>query len=257
VIAITRGVSASLANCQLSHIQRSPIYLQRARQQHAAYEQLLQELGCTLLRLPPEDHLPDAVFVEDTAVVLDELAVLCRPGASSRREEVSSVGLALLQHRPVLKIEPPATLDGGDVLRWGRILYVGQSQRSNSEGHAQLGSLVAPYGYQVVGVPVKGCLHLKTAVTRVGPDLALLNPDWVQLPGQRFLAVDRAEPMAANALWLGDRVMLGAAFPQTRSRLEQAGIPVESIEADELAKAEGGLTCCSLIFSSALDRHTL
>ena len=126
-IAITRPVSASLAHCELTHLAREPIDVPRARAQHAAYERLLGSLGASLVRVGPAPDLPDAVFIEDTAVVLDELAVVTRPGAASRRPETDAVASVLASYRPLRTMTAPATLDGGDVLRLGRTLYVGRS----------------------------------------------------------------------------------------------------------------------------------
>src|SRR5688572_29484443 len=166
-IALTREVPPSIVHCELTHLARTPIDLARAREEHAAYEAALATLGCEVRRIAPAPELPDSVFVEDAALVLDEVAVLMRPGAASRRDEVGSVAGALAPYRPLLRIDAPGTLDGGDVLRSGRRVYVGQTPRSNAEGCRQLQALLAPYGYDVRAVAVQGCLHLKTAVTEV------------------------------------------------------------------------------------------
>lgn len=251
LVALTRAVSASLQACELTHLERQPIDVTVARAQHAVYEQALADLGCQVLRLPDAPELPDSVFVEDTAVVVDELAVLTRPGAASRRPEVASMREALARHRPLAAIEAPGTLDGGDVLRVGRRLFAGRGPRTDDEGIRQLAALLGPFGYSVTAVPFSGCLHLKTAVTQVADDRVLLNPDWVRpasFEGIGHIAVDPAEPMAANVLRMGDVCLSAAAFPRTAARLREAGLAVHPIEASELAKAEGGLTCGSVIF---------
>lgn len=248
--AITREVSHAIGRCELTHAIRQPIDVDRARRQHAVYESLLERLGCTLVRLPEEPDLPDSVFVEDVAVILKELAVLTRPGAPSRRPEVASVARALEPLLPLASLKEPATLDGGDVLLSGRTLFVGLSSRTNSEGVDQLRALASPLGYAVEGVEVRGCLHLKTAVTEVAKGLLLVNPEWVDpaaFPGHRFVEVDPAEPFAANALRVGDDLLCSHAYPATRRRLEAAGLSFHSVDLSELAKAEGALTCCSLI----------
>lgn len=168
-----------MERCELSHIARTPIDLEAARAQHAAYEQCLRDLGCRVHRLPSDDTMPDAVFLEDTAVVVDEFAVLTRPGAASRRGEVAAVAEALEPFRATAEIREPGTLDGGDVLRLGHTIYVGLSARSNAEGITQLGRHLAPHGYRVEGVVTHDCLHLKTAVTEAAPGLLVLNPAWV------------------------------------------------------------------------------
>ena len=249
-IAVTRQVSAALGDCLLSHLPRRPIDVELARRQHAAYERLLAELGYELRSLPAEPDLPDSVFVEDAAVILDEVAVVTRPGAAARRRETESVAAALAPHRRLLRLAAPATLDGGDVLRLGRTLWVGLSERTGAAGAEQLRALAAPYGYTVATVPVRGCLHLKSAVTEVGEDTLLLNPALVEprtFAGHRQLEVDPAEPMAANALRAGGAVILPDHHPRTRRRLERAGLDVRPVAATELAKAEGGVTCCSLL----------
>ncbi len=134
LIALTRSVPPSIDNCELTHLRREPINYGRAAEQHTGYEKGLVVLGCTIQRLPSLPDLPDSVFVEDTAVVLPELAIIARPGAESRRFEVTSVAEALRPHYPLTFIEPPGTLDGGDVLLIGSTIYVGDSTRTNAEG---------------------------------------------------------------------------------------------------------------------------
>lgn len=253
MIAITRPLSPSFERCELTHRAREVIDLKLARRQHEAYESCLAELGCELRRLPLEPELPDSVFVEDAAVVLDELAVITRPGAPSRRPETASVAQELSRWRSLAHIEEPGTLDGGDVLLLGRKLFVGLSARSSPAGIEQLGRLVGPYGYSVTSVPVHGCLHLKTAVTQVGPDTLLLNPNRLDpsLFGSfRHVEVDPDEPDAANALWISGVVIFPAETGATARRLEKAGVRVRRVEISELARAEAGVTCCSLVFES-------
>jgi len=252
-IAVTRAVSASIVRCQLTHLDRESIDLARAKAQHEIYCDRLTELGCEIRPLPAEPDLPDAVFVEDAAVVLDEIAVLTRPGAVSRRAELPTLAEALRPYRKLAEIEPPATLDGGDVLQVGKSLYVGRSRRSNALAVEQLHKIVSPHGYSVVPVGVDGCLHLKSAVTQVTDDLLLLNGSWVDpeaFPGMHRVEVDPAEAFGANALRVGDAVLHPEAFPRTRHRLEDCRVVVTSLDVSELAKAEGGLTCCSVIFES-------
>jgi len=236
--------------CELTHLQREPIDFALARRQHAAYEEALREAGCEVRQLPEQPDWPDSVFVEDTAIVLDEVAVSTRPGARSRRAEVASVADALAEFRKVSRMEAPATLDGGDVLRLGKHLYVGASSRSNRDGVAQLGDLLEPFGYRVDAVAIEGCLHLKSAVTQVAEGLLLVNParvDPLAFDGWRGIAVDPAEADAANALRIGDGVILSASWPRTAARLRQAGIEVRTVTMSEMEKAEGAVTCCSVI----------
>ena len=249
-IAITRDVSPSIIRCELTHLARQPIDVERARSQHRDYEACLAALGCQVRRLPDAPELPDAVFVEDLAVVLDELAIMTRPGAETRRAESASVERALAPLRPVTRIEAPGTLDGGDILRVGRTLYAGLSRRTNAAGVEQLARCVAPFGYQVRSIVVEKCLHLKSAVTQVADDLLLIQPAWVETRSfgrNRLIDVAEGEEEGANALLIGERVVYPSSFARTRERLEAHGVQVVAVDLSELARAEGGVTCCSLI----------
>ena len=250
--AITREISSAIQNCQLTHVPRVPIDLERARAQHDAYEWALVDLGCTVRRVDSGADMADAVFIEDTAVVVREGAVITRPGAESRRVETPAVTESLerfgLSHR---EIQEPGTLDGGDVLVVGRDVFVGASERTNTAGINQIQRILGKLGYKVRTVPVQRCLHLKSAVTAVAPKTVLINRDWVRdeaFADFVLIDVDGDEPHAANALLVGDTVIYPAAFPKTRARLEQRGLRVKTVDVDELAKAEGGVTCCSLVF---------
>ena len=257
--AITREVSAALANCEPSFVSRAPIDLGLAIAQHHAYLRALESLGCAMISLPAQDDLADSVFVEDVAVVLDEVAIMTRPGAASRRAEVSSVARVLARYRTVLEIIAPGTLDGGDVLRLGRDIYVCESARSNASGIDQLRDLCTPLGYRVHSVVTQNCLHLKSAVTQVGAETLLINRAWLNqtfgdislFAGWKMIDVDPAEEHAANALLVGDGLIHPACFPRTRRRLEDAGIAVIGVDVSELQKAEGAVTCCSIVFVAA------
>ena len=249
-VAITRPVPASLAECELTHLDRVPIDVARASVQHAAYEAALAALGCEVRRLPPADDLPDSVFVEDVAIVLDEVAVITRPGAESRRGERASVAPVLSEYRELVAIAAPGTLDGGDVLRLGRTLYVGLSTRTNEDGARQLGRLIERFGYRVRAVQTAACLHLKSAVTALDADRVLLNPEWVDARLFASLEVVRVapeEPHAANVLRIGGAIVAAAAHVRTIDGLRARGCEVTTVDVSELAKAEAGVTCCSLI----------
>jgi dimethylargininase len=251
-IAITRAVSASLGQCELTHQDRMSIDLDRARKQHAKYEAGLERLGCELLRLPEQPDLPDSVFVEDTAIVLDEVAVITRPGAASRRPEIESVAAALKPFRTLLQINAPGAVDGGDVLVIGKDIYVGLTSRSNESAINQMQQLLNPYGYRVHSVEVDGCLHLKSAVTAVLANTVLVNPNWID-PGvfaqYEIIEVHPDEAYAANGLRIGETVIYPVVFPRTAERLSKQGIRIEPVDLSELAKAEGAVTCCSLVFT--------
>lgn len=252
VMAITRLVSSSIDRCELTYLERIPIDLSLARQQHHTYEETLRELGVEVHSLPEEPHLPDSVFVEDTAVVLDECALLTRPGADSRQPEIKSIARALVPHRKLYKIQTPGRLDGGDVLTVNKSIFVGLSGRSNREAINQMQAFLKPFGYAVKGVRVTGCLHLKSAVTQVAEGTLLVNPAWVDkidFPGTKFIEIDPSEQSAANALLVGRTVLYQPAYPKTRERLEEAGIHPLLVDESELGKAEGALTCCALIFN--------
>lgn len=249
-IAVTRTISSAMMRCELTHLKRSAIDLALAREQHGAYEQLLRELGCRIESLAEEPELADSVFVEDTAIVLDEVAVITRPGAASRRAETASIAAVLGKYRPLVHIENPGTLDGGDVLRVERVLYVGTSSRSNASGIEQLGTLLLPFGYRVAPVEVRGCLHLKSAVTQVSADTLLINSRYVerrQFPGMRFIEVDETEPAGANALMVAGEVIYPLSCPRSAEVLRQQGIRVRTVAMSETEKAEGAVTCCSLL----------
>jgi dimethylargininase len=250
--AITRQVSASINNCELSFHARQPIDVAKAIAQHQAYEDCLARLGVRIVSLPAEPELPDAVFVEDPAVVVDEVAVISIMGAPSRWPEANSLAEALSRYRPIKFLVEPATLDGGDVLRAGRSVFVGLSQRTNREGIAQLSEMLRVYDYEVQPVEVRGCLHLKSACSYLGHDTILVNRSLIdveQFRGFELLDVPDEEPGAANTLLVQDVVIIPASFPKTRALLEQRGFRVQAIDLSELQKAEAGVTCTSLIFS--------
>lgn len=252
LFALTREISSAFEQCQLTHLPRVPIDLDRARAQHAAYEWALVELGCTVRRVDSGANMPDAVFIEDIAVILREGAVITRPGAESRHAEIPVVAAALARFGlPLSDIRAPGTLDGGDALVTGRQVFVGSSARTNTAAVDQMRELLKPLGYAVRCVPVQGCLHLKSAVTVVATNTLLINRDWTSaeaFAGFTLIDVDPDEPYSANALLVGDVLIYPAAFPKTRARVEQRGLRVRTVEVDELAKAEGGVTCCSLVF---------
>ena len=249
-IAITRHISSRFNECEITHIERTPINLEIARSQHEAYVRALAELGCQVIELPEETELPDSVFVEDTAFILPEVAVITRPGADSRKPEVETIVPALSPYRPLLHVATPATVDGGDVLVAGKQIFVGMSTRSNREVVIQLNALLEDFGYKVWGVELRDCLHLKTAVTRVNDQTLLINKAWVDasnFPGYDLIEIDASEPFAANCLPVRGKIIYPTTFPKTRNLLENKGFRITPVDLSELAKAEGAVTCCSLI----------
>ena len=258
LLALTRRIPVSISRCELTHLERVPIDYARAVEQHAAYEEALRRVGCRVQRLPDAPDFPDSVFVEDTAVVFDDLAVIARPGAESRRGEVDGMTAALRPYRRLAFIQAPGTLDGGDVLVTPGRVFVGISGRTNLEGANQLASHIAPIGFDVIPLPVEGCLHLKSAVTELdlppsgGRVSLLINPRWVDsahFADFELIEVDPSEPAAANVLAVNGYVICAEEYPRTRERLEARGFAVVPVPAGELAKAEGGVTCCSVILT--------
>ena len=254
--AITRAVSPGIVDCELTFVARQAIDFAKAEEQHRAYQTLLEKCGARVISLPPEPTLPDSMFVEDPAIVLDELAIILPLGTESRRPESGSIAQALSKFRKLARVELPGQVEGGDVLRIGRRLFAGLSSRTNPEGIRQLAAITAPHGYEVVAVKVTGCLHLKSAVTYIGRNTLLANRAWFDAtPFAAFAWVDVApeEPHAANALLIGSTVIFPSAFPRTRARLETSGFQVSRIDISELQKAESGLTCSSLLFDAPAD----
>ena len=253
-LAFTRPVSARIGECELTHLDRCPIDPTRAQAQHAAYERAIAKAGFGVVRLPALDQHPDSVFVEDTAIILGEHAIVTRPGAASRRAEADSTADALSERFTVLRMTR-GRLDGGDVLRIGRTIYVGQSKRTDCAGAIALANLAAPLGFVVVPVPHERCLHLKTGATYAGLDNSgrqtlLINPDWIDqnlFEDVALIPSHPNEPFAANVLRVGDRLIVPTAYPRTAERLRSAGFMLDEVDIGELEKAEAGLTCMSLI----------
>lgn len=258
--AIVRQPTAALATaCELTHVARVPLDFARIEAQHADYVATLRGAGCEVLVLPPLPRYPDSVFVEDAVVVIGDLAILTRPGAASRREEPAHLHAALVSFGlGIASLAAPATLEGGDVLRIGPRLYVGQGTRTNRDGIARLAALVEPLGCHVVAVPLGPSLHLKTAVTALDDHTLLANRAWIDtgpFGGLRVIDVDPAEGFAANVLRLGDTLVVNAAFPATRRRVEAfargCGLDVRAVDVGEFGKAEAGLTCLGIIIDWA------
>ena len=252
--AFTRAVSPRLADCQLTHLDRVPIDAANAALQHSAYEAALRTSGFDIVRLPELADDPDAVFVEDTAILLGEHAVITRPGAESRRDETASTSFGL---KPFFTLHPVehGHLDGGDVLRVGETLYVGRSTRTDRAGIAALAVIARGLGLRVVEAALRDCLHLKSGASFAGPDSAG-NPvllyaersvDPAQFDGVDALATDPDEPDAANCVRAGHRLVLAAGSPRTATLLRQRGFDVVEVDVSELPKAEAGVTCMSLI----------
>jgi dimethylargininase len=251
-IAIVRRISPALNDCELTFVDRETIDFGLADRQHRNYVRALTEAGCEVVELAADERLADSAFVEDCAVVLDEVAVIARPGTESRRPEVGAVEQVIHGYRSVIeRVEAPGTLEGGDVLRVGRRLFVGLSTRTNEAGFSQFAGIVARFGYEAIPVRVFGSLHLKTAVTALDGETVLLNPDWIDAThfnALKPIPVPKAEPFAANTLTIEGVVHVSKKWPATRRLIDGAEFRTRVIDISELEKAEAGLTCLSLLF---------
>lgn len=250
MIALTHLPSPNLQACEKTYVPAASIDVAQARVQHAAYCRLLAELGCEVLVLDCNELHADSTFVEDTAVILDELAVLASMGTVSRRPETDPMRSILSRFRPLETIHLPATLEGGDVLRVGRQLLVGCSRRTNRTGIEALKGIVGRFGYEILPVPVHGCLHLKTACTALPDGRLIVNPKWIDLTGLsgwEILAVPDSEPWAANLCLVGESIILPAEHGATAEMLRNLGAKIYPVPLSEFAKAEGGATCLSLL----------
>jgi dimethylargininase len=251
-LAITRSVSPEIGRCELTFVEREPIDYALAVEQHGQYCAMLQDCGLEVEVLPADNRYPDCSFVEDAAVVFDELAVIANMGTSARRGEEVAVERALKSHRSIVKMHAPATLDGGDVLQMNRSVFVGLSARTNEAGVEMFRRTLMPLGYQVKPVPVKECLHLKSACATIDDYTILANPAWVDLEpfaGIRVVAVPVEEPRAVDVLRLTDLICMHSGFPRTRELVEALGVAVRTVDLSEFVKAEAGPTCLSILLS--------
>jgi dimethylargininase len=252
--AITRGVSRRIAACQLTYRSREDINYERATSQLECYCALLRKWNVDLLPLTATDSYPDCCFVQDTAVVLDEVCVIASMGAQTRLGEVSEVERLVAPFRKIRRIFAPATLDGGDVVQFGKRLFVGLSTRTNARGIAALASIVEAFGYAVVPVAVNGGLHLTTGCGIVNDETVLLNPRWLDasaFKGLRQLHVSEEEPWAANTIRVEDAVCLEEQAPRTVELVQPHVGTIDTLDISEFRKAEGSLSCLSLIFREA------
>jgi len=253
--ALTHNISPNIAQCELTFLDRSPIDIQLAIDQHDNYCGVLRKLGVVVERLSENESYPDSCFVEDTAIVVDEIAIICSMGVSSRRGETRLIERELSKYRDTVRISLPATIEGGDVLRVEKKIFVGQSARTNAQGHEELARILKPYGYAVIPVKTKGSLHLKSVCTALDDETLLINPDWVDmdaLRGFNLVHTPADEPWSANVLRVGATVCIQAGFPRTVERVRRVVEMVEIVNISELRKAEAGLTCSSIIFESAV-----
>jgi len=251
--AITRAVSPEINRCELGFLSRQPIDVPKAIEQHRAYEACLRDLGVEVISLPAEPGLPDCMFVEDPAVVVEQAAVMTRMGAESRRRETDRLSTVLARFRPLQWMRPPATLEGGDVLRLGSTLYVGLSARTNQAGIDQLAKVLEPFGYSVRAIAVRGCLHLKSGACAIGERRVLANRELVDTAAFEdceIVDVPAEEPAAANVLTVGETALVPQAYPRTAELLQGFGWSIRRLDISELMKAEAGLTCSSILLET-------
>jgi dimethylargininase len=255
--ALTRAVSSRVNECELTFIERQTIDIERAVRQHKNYQQLLRSLGLEVVELPADDRCPDCCFIEDTALMLDELAIATRPGSDARRAEVAGVLPTIAQHRKITQIQSPATLEAGDVLRIGHDLFIGITSRTNREGIEFVRKHAAPHGYKVHGVEVPGALHLKSVCTAVNERTILADPSRIDIEpfaGYELIEVPPEEWMAANVLLINGTVCMHEGFHKTLALLRERQVRVRTVDISEFLKAEAGLTCLSIIFGSKSDQ---
>ena len=250
MIAFVREVSPALGSCELSFVERQPIDMALARSQHAAYCDALRRAGLRVEFMDPAPDCPDGVFVEDAAIVLDSVIVITRPGAASRRDEILTAASALAPQRPLSFIREPGTLDGGDVMRAGRDLFVGITARTNRDGFAQLAEIATRAGYRATAVPVTGCLHLKTGVTALDDETLVINRQNVDagiFKGWKLIDAAPGEASGADVLNANGTIFVAASAPATRELIARAGYRTEAVDVSEFEKAEAGVTCLSVL----------
>ncbi len=224
---------------------------QKALDQFAAYVETLRHLGLSVTVLDPLEGYPDAHFVEDAAVVTPDVAVITNPGAASRKGEVRSIAAALQHIRKTVWIQPPGTIDGGDVLMVGRHFFIGLSDRTNEQGARQLGEAVSGFGCTWTTVPVAAGLHFKSSVNAVSPDTLLLTRSYADHPalaGLHRIVISPQEEYAGNTLAINGHLIMPAGFPDTRQKLQALAMPIIELDVSEFRKMDGGLTCLSLRF---------
>jgi len=254
LIALTHTVSPSLAEGEVTFIDREPVDYDLALQQHAAYCNALEQCGVEVKRLSVNPDSPDSCFIEDTAIVVDEAIIATNIGSPTRQHESKNVALELARYREIIRIQPPATIDGGDVLRVGRRIYVRVSGRTNDQGFHELAQILQPWNYEVIPVELKNCLHLKTACTAIDDETILLNPHWVApevFSDYKVLSVPEEEGWAANTIRVGGTVLLQRGFPQTLQIVEKYHDSIATLDISEFRKVEAGLSCLSIIFQGA------
>jgi dimethylargininase len=247
-VAMVREPAATLAKGELTHLKRKPIKLGKAKSQWEAYVAALEAEGFRIRRVDGDDDFPDCVFIEDVLVMLGQVAVMTSPGAESRKGEHGAVEAAVLDlGLETRHIRLPGTLDGGDVLKVGKTIYVGRGSRTNAEGLRQFRAIAGELGYLVVGVPVTRVLHLKSAVTALPDGTVIGHPSLVDAPSifERYLEVPEVEGVAIVVL-TNNSVLMSASAPKTAALIGGLGYRVTTVEIGEFEKLEGCVTCLSV-----------
>ena len=251
--AVVHPPSPRMNDCELTYLDRNSIDCDLAAEQHAGYCKMLKKCGLDVISLRSNAELPDCAFVEDAAIVLGDTAVIAPMGVESRRLELPAIESCLARFCKTVRIHAPAALEGGDVLQLGTTLLVGRSNRTNRDGISALEAIAQPLGWRVQPVTVRGCLHLKTACTAIDDETLLVNRSWIEekdLANFQLLDVPESEPWSANVLRIGKTLCLPSAHERTLQCLGDRGFDVQATDISELAKAEAGMTCLSVIFQS-------
>ena len=249
--AIVRRIPNSFKHCITTMENKVPINVEMARVQHQNYCEILESLGLQLIRLDADEDLPDCCFTEDTVIVMDEIAIIANPVMSSRKGELDEIINTLKPYRKLYQLQSPAYLDGGDVIQIDRKLFIGLSARTNMAAIEQVADWVAGYGYEVISVPVNNTLHLKSASTYIGMGTVLLSPenvDPIYFSKYQVIEVPSSESYCADALAVGNNVLIPEGYPGTKAKLIQHGFQVITLDVSEIKKADGALTCMSVIF---------
>jgi len=249
--AIVRKPGKNFSRGLTSSVSAKPPQYELLLKQHEAYLETLEAIGLDLTVLDPLPDYPDAYFVEDTAVVTADVAVITNPGAFARNGEEESMAPVLAGFRKIERIQAPATVDGGDVLQVGNHFFIGLSERTNKEGAQQLGDILKSYGNTWTTVAVGAGLHFKSSVNYVGRNTLIVTDDFAeheQLEGYDKIVVDKAEAYAANTLLVNEHLLIPDGFPDTRKKLDVLGFKILELETSEVRKMDGGLTCMSIRF---------
>lgn len=248
--AITRKPGKNFGDGITTANLRSPSY-ELIIDQHEVYIATLRSLGMGVIVLDAHPDYPDAYFVEDTAIVTPQIAVITNPGAEVRKGEVDSIEPVLSRYRKIARIRAPGTLDGGDVLIAADHCFIGISERTNPEGAEQLGHILEQSGYKWTLIPVTGGLHRKSSVNTIGKKTLICTCEFAargEFDEFAKIVIDDDEEIAANTLWVNDSLLMPEGFPKTKKRLETLGLPIIELDVSEAQKMDGGLTCMSIRF---------